>query len=329
MAKRLTEHVGSLYIGAANRLRPQAAKRRVVAYVESYDDILFWSTLLSELETPQLQFEVMLPSSTTIGKGKKLAMNNNLGPNMIACVDADLDYLLQDSTPSSREVTRNPYVFHTYAYSIENYLCYAPSLKGVCVMATLNDRDVLDLEEFMRQYSRIIFPLLVWLVWIHRRGYCQHLTISAFGQVVGFHDISLRHPENTLEAVRRNVNKKVATLQRTFPQCKKAYAPLRDELNGLGVTPDNAYLYMQGHTLMNSVVLPLLTPLCTMLRKEREREIAQLAIHSQQMENELASYRHSQAGIDFMLRKNRGYKNAPTYMRLREDLQKFVSDTLK
>lgn len=325
MAKRLTEHVGSLYIEAANRLKPLAARRRVVAYVESYDDILFWSTVLSEYETPYLQFDVMLPSSKTIGKGKKLAMNHHLGPGMIACVDADLDYLLQDATQSSRELNHSPYIFHTYAYSIENHLCYAPSLKGVCVMSTLNDRDIIDIEEYMRQYSRIVFPLLVWLVWVHRKGYCQHLTITAFGQTVGYHDISLHRPEETLEAVRRRVNKKVASMQRTFPQCKKDYAPLREELANLGVTPDNAYLYIQGHTLMNSVVLPLLTPICNALRKEREREIAALAMHNHQMENELSSYRHSQAAVDFMLRKNRGYRTAPPYLKLKEDLQNFVN----
>ncbi len=37
----------------------------------------------------------------------------NIGENMIACVDADYDYLLQGTTPLSDEVNNNPYVFHT------------------------------------------------------------------------------------------------------------------------------------------------------------------------------------------------------------------------
>ena len=45
MGKRLTENLSSLYIGAANSLKPKQAKRKIVAYVESYDDISFWPNM--------------------------------------------------------------------------------------------------------------------------------------------------------------------------------------------------------------------------------------------------------------------------------------------
>ena len=35
VAKKLTDNVNSLYIGAANSLRPKTARKRIVAYVES------------------------------------------------------------------------------------------------------------------------------------------------------------------------------------------------------------------------------------------------------------------------------------------------------
>ena len=62
MGKRLTENLSSLYIGAANSLKPKQAKRKIVAYVESYDDISFWRSLLAEYENDKRYFEVMLPS---------------------------------------------------------------------------------------------------------------------------------------------------------------------------------------------------------------------------------------------------------------------------
>ena len=37
-------------------------------------------------------------------------VSQNIGENMIACVDADYDYLLQGTTPLSDEVINNPYV---------------------------------------------------------------------------------------------------------------------------------------------------------------------------------------------------------------------------
>ena len=91
--KQLVRNADSRYVEAMNRLSGKNGRQRVVAYVESYEDIFFWSTLLRTLETPSRYFEVMLPSRTTLSKGKKIALSNSLGARlgscMIACVDAD------------------------------------------------------------------------------------------------------------------------------------------------------------------------------------------------------------------------------------------------
>ena len=50
MPKRLTDNLNSDYLSAANKLKPKTARRRIVAYVESYDDIYFWRTVLSRFE---------------------------------------------------------------------------------------------------------------------------------------------------------------------------------------------------------------------------------------------------------------------------------------
>lgn len=330
MAKRLSENLTSLYLGAAQKLKPKAARKKIVAYVESYDDIFFWRTVLDEFEDEHCYFEIMLPSRSTLGKGKKLVLMNRLGPQlgnyMIACVDADYDYLMQDATQTSRLVNRNPYVFHTYVYAIENYQCYAESLHRVCVMATLNDRQVVDFEGFMREYSRIIWPLFVWSVWVYRNDRYRDFTLSEFGTTVSFNELNVYHPELTLDYVRRKVNRKMSWLQRHFPEARKGYGPLKAELLQLGVTPETTYLYIQGHTLFDNVVSPLLTPVCILLRKEREREIKNLAEHEIQRQNELSCYQHSQNSVEEMLKKNVGFKNAPPYQQLRRDLARLVEN---
>ena len=50
MSRRLKDNITSGYFEAANRMAPKKARRRIVAYVESYDDIFFWRTVLSPLE---------------------------------------------------------------------------------------------------------------------------------------------------------------------------------------------------------------------------------------------------------------------------------------
>lgn len=328
MAKRLADNLNSLYIGAANKLKPKDARQKIVAYVESYADISFWRMVLDEFEDETRYFEIMLPSRSSLGKGKKLALMNQLGSHlgnyMIACVDADYDYLMQGVTPTSRMVNNHPYVFHTYAYAIENYLCYAGSLHQVCVMATLNDRQLVDLEEFMKQFSLIIWPLFVWSVWMYRNDKYREFTLTEFGNHVSFSDINVYHPENTLEYVKKKVNRKIAWLQRQYPQAKKDYESLKQEIIGLGVTPETTYLYMQGHTLFDNVITPLLEPICTILRREREREIKELADHDTQRQNEWSCYMHSQTPIEESLRKNINFKDAPPYVYLQRDLQQFI-----
>ena len=330
MPKRLQDNLNSTYIESANRLKPKTARRKIVAYVESYDDVFFWRTILEDFESDKLYFQVMLPSRTTLGKGKKTALMNQLGAGlgqyMIACVDADYDWLLQGHTEVSRLLCNSPYVLHTYAYAIENYQCYAPGLHTVCVMSTLNDREIIDLEAFMAEYSRIIWPLFVWSIWAYRYDQYKDFRITDFCETVSFRDINPYHPQDSLEYVRRHVNRKINWLHQRFPQGKKTYAPLRDELLSLGLTPETSYLYMQGHTLFENVVMSVLSPVCVLLRKEREKEINSLAGHATQRQNELSSYQHSQSPVDEMLRKGSGYKDCPPYQRLKEDIIRLIGE---
>ena len=62
MPSRLKDNLNSGYFEAANALKSKNARHRIVAYVESYDDIYFWRTVLSEFENDKRYFEVMLPS---------------------------------------------------------------------------------------------------------------------------------------------------------------------------------------------------------------------------------------------------------------------------
>lgn len=330
MGKRLQDNINSQYIASANKLRPKDARKRIVAYVESYDDIFFWRSVLQDFETDKFFFEVMLPSRTTLGKGKRTVLMNQLGKGlgqyMIACVDADYDWLLQGRTEISKYLCENPYVMHTYVYAIENYQCYAPSLHSTCVMSTLNDRLLIDFEVFFTDYSLIIWPLFVWNIWAYRYGHYKEFTMSNFCDIVSIHDINPRNVEPTLDKVRRRVNKCIGWLQRTFPEGHKTYPQVKAELQRMGIKPENTYLYMHGHTLFENVVMTLLTPICNILRREREREINDLAVHETQKQNELSSYRHSQMPVDVMLKRSIGFKNSSQYQLLKADLMRLMAD---
>ena len=93
MATSLRDNLTSSYFNAAHKLYSKKARRRIIAYVESYDDIAFWRTLLEEFEDDEHYFQVMLPSTTSLAKGKKMVLMNTLntaelGRSLIACCRA-------------------------------------------------------------------------------------------------------------------------------------------------------------------------------------------------------------------------------------------------
>lgn len=329
MSRRLKDNITSSYFAAANKLGSKKARRRIAAYVESYDDIFFWRTVLSPLEDDTCYFEVMLPSKDTLQRGKKSVLMNVIadkaGPDMIACVDADYDYLIQGVTSTSETVTSNPYVFHTYVYAIENFQCYAAALHDVCVMVTLNDHPIFDFRDYMEQYSEACYPLFVWSVWAYRTGNYPRFSISDFCRITDPGRFSIDSPEASITHLRNKVRRRVNQLKQHYPDAKEEYLRTKDMLNRLGVTPSTTYLYMQGHHIFDTVVVPIMTKVCNRLRMEREQEIHRTAAHRTQMRNEMSCYENSLTDIRQMLRRNTGYTQSPQFRRLQKDIKNFIN----
>ena len=360
MSKRLRDNLSSRYFEAANKLTSKGARRRVVAYVESYDDVFVWRTILNQVETDKLYFEVMLPSrDRRLERGKKAALMavlaDKVGHDMIACVDADYDYLTQGATETSRLINNSPYVFHTYAYAIENLQCYSPSLHEVCVAVTLNDHQIFNFEEYLRQFSQAIFPLFVWNIWFYRSPNYKDFTINDLLRCIEMGTFSIRKAEDQLSLLRQRVNKKVQALKAHYPDARQSWQEVKDDIKRLGVTADTTYLYIQGHHLFDKVVkddikrlgvtadttylyiqghhlfdkvvVPMLTKVCDQLVSERQAEIAQESVHGTQRRNELSCYTSRVEDIVSMLRKNTGFLRSDIGQRIRADVEHFVQST--
>lgn len=328
MSNRLKDNINSSYFEAANALRSKNARRRIVAYVESYDDIYFWRTVLTRFENEKRYFEVMLPSKESLTRGKKSVLMNfvkgRVGPDMIACVDADYDYLMQGATASSKMILNSPYVFHTYVYAIENYQCYAPSLHDVCVSVTLNDHRIFDFRSYFSEFSEACFPLFVWSIMVYRNGNYPRFSLTDFNRICDPSGFTIQHPEKSLLNVRRKVGTRIRELQRMFPNAKEEYLQVKADIIRLGVTPQTTYLYIQGHHMFDTVVAPILTRVCGMLRQERQNEIYHSQAHRTQKRNELSCYENTRQDVKTMLKKNTGYMQSELFLRLQEDIRHYL-----
>ena len=333
MPKRLRDNINSRYFEAANALTSKKARRRIVAYVESYDDIYFWRTVLTEFEDDKRFFEVMLPSKVNLTRGKKSVLMNflegaPLGKDMIACVDADYDYLLQGRTAQSRKVLESPYVFHTYVYAIENYQCYAPSLHNVCVSVTLNDHRIFDFRTYFQAFSEAVFPLFVWSIMLYRNGNYNKFSISDFNRIADPGGFNVKSPESSIANVKRKVNTKINELQRLFPDAKEEYLATKEDIKSLGVTAQTTYLYIQGHQQYETKESPIMSKVCNLLRQERQNEIYYAMAHKTQKRNEMTCYENSLQDIKVMLKKNNGYMTSEPFRRLQEDVRMYLDSSV-
>lgn len=329
MAKRLTDNINSQYFEAINKMTPKKARRRIVVYVESYDDVFFWRSVLGRYEDDKLTFDIMLPSRNQhLDRGKKAAISNMLkgvGRDMIACVDADYDYILQGATEMSRQMLENPYIFHTYAYAIENFQCYAKGLHETCVMVTLNDHRIFNFERFLQSYSQTIWPLFVWhVVFLQRRKMTMHFDMCEFNKVVVLPSVHIQNPKWAIEYLSKKVRAKMFQLERRFPKLKDALPETERMLRDLGINDNNTYLYIQGHHLFDLVVSPVVQTVCDILRNEQENDIRDRAVHSEQARTEIACYENSLGKVKMMMKKNTYYQFSPEFQKILADVEKYL-----
>ncbi len=330
---RLDKYINSAYYSALNALGGRRTYRKVLVYVESYDDVFFWRSILSQVESADIRFEVTLPTrDRKLERGKKAALmsalQDSVGPYMIACVDADYDYLRQGASRLSEVILSNPYIFHTYAYSIENLQCWAPSLHDVCVMVTLNDSlNTIDFERFMESYSQVIYPLFVWSVLCSRDARYGKFDIADFMNTIKTGSVS----KHTINGTLARVGQKVAVRLHRFESGANdatlaAYDALDAELQQLGVLPEETYLYVQGHQLFDTIVVPMLTSVCNSLKVQREREIQSQSKHNTQRRNEISCYERSVENVRSMLKKNTGYLRSSQVARITADLRQYLAN---
>lgn len=331
MAKRLTDNINSQYFEAINKMTPKKARRRIVVYVESYDDVFFWRSVLGRYEDDKLAFDIMLPSRNQhLDRGKKAAISNMLkgvGRDMIACVDADYDYILQGATEMSRQMLENPYIFHTYAYAIENFQCYAKGLHETCVMVTLNDHRIFNFERFLQSYSQTIWPLFVWhVVFLQRRKMTMHFDMCEFNKVVVLPSVRIQNPKWAIEYLSKKVRAKMFQLERRFPKLKDALPETERMLRDLGINDTNTYLYIQGHHLFDLVVSPVVQTVCDILRNEQENDIRDRAVHSEQARTEIACYENSLGKVKMMMKKNTYYQFSPEFQKILADVERYLEN---
>ena len=306
-------------------------RRLVRVFVEGYEDVAFWRGIFDHFNNPYLRFEISVPTREDLPKGKKvlLSMADRANEELLLCMDSDFDYLFEEEDEMSRRIVESPFMFHTYTYATENYLCYAPSLHNVCVKAVKNDAHIFDFEKFMREYSRAIYPLFLWYAYSASRNTESVFTLVDFKASVrlGYLDI-VENGANTIAWLKRNVERRLQMLSSDHPEMSSEIPAFAERMRKKGVEPENTYLYMHGHTLMDCVVMRLLEGVCEKLRQISLQKIIASSKEGVALKNEISNYTNSLRSIRDVLLDNENYTDSPLYARLKADIQYYIDTTI-
>ena len=299
----------------------------VHVYVEGYEDVAFWRAIFDHFENSYLRFEISVPTRKDLPKGKKVLMSMIPRSNdrLLLCVDSDFDYLFGEETEQAAEICNAEFMFHTYTYATENYLCYAPSLHNVCVKATKNDSKIFDFVEFMAEYSRTVYPLFLWYVYSAQIHSESVLPLIEFKNAVrlGYLEVE-NNGAGTLAWLKRQVERKLQRLEERYPEMAAQMEEFATRLKAKGVEPENTYLFMHGHTLMDNVVMVMLNSVCDKLRKMSVEKIQSSSKEGISLKNEMSNYMNQLRSIRDVLLDNENYTACPLYNKLRADIQNYL-----
>ena len=312
-------------------MRIDDGKKLVRVFVEGYEDVAFWRGIFDHFTNPYLRFEISVPTREDLPKGKKVLINNadNASPTLLLCMDSDFDYLLSDDDEQSRLITNHPYMFHTYAYATENYLCYAPSLHNVCVKATKNDTKIFCFETFMADYSRTIHPLFLWYVYSASCHTENVFPLADFKASVKLNYLDI--PNNgagTIEWLARQVDRRCQSLKESYPEMAEQMPRFDKYLRSKGVEPELTYLFMHGHTLMDNVVIVILNDVCEKLRQLSIAKIINSSKEGVALKNEMSNYKNTLRSIRDVLLDNENYTSCPLYQLLKSDIERYIHSIL-
>ena len=251
----MTPEKHDFYALASKRIKAELKLFGATAavHLENKNDELFWSQAL-HYAYPMGKFRFVSASRSfsgniTNGCSQCLQYRDFLDKHFWIAIDSDYRYLTEEP-----DIDANHYILQTYTYSFENHFCYARNLNHA-LRQCCNGELPFDFEDFLLQYSRCIYPLLVWQL------YLQGIDPELFPKRVFHRLLSLQAGANAaknngasvIALLKQRVRKMRTHFERLYPEADPTWYEAR--CNSLGVTRQNAYLFVRGHQLYDLIIL--------------------------------------------------------------------------
>ncbi len=280
--------------------------------IESEKDESFWRPLIESIlpDKTLVFYTFFSEASNTKGKTDIKKYMDFADKNLIFCIDADYDYLLENT-----DYIGKPFVFHTYVYTIENIFSYSEGLKETLEKAINTEGVPFDFEDFFKEYFNIIYDLLSYSLYSEKIKDGK-LTRDNCGKMVGF--LKLNNIENDLIELKIKLEKEAEIFKRQYGNLADFNSFLM-RLNELGLTKNNAYLFVRGHDLFDNVTMKLMKFLgYNQLQIEFDKLRKSENVHEISTRNKLLKTKH----FERHLLQNQSFQSNSFYKNIVSDIQK-------
>lgn len=282
-----------------------------VVRVEGEEDKAFWEAAF-KAAVPQHKIRIFAesnyPTVGSTGKSNVLDFKSFADKELLLCVDADYDYLLQ-----SKAFLSTPYIFHTYAFSIENFFCNPAALQAIYLAAGGKVDTVLDFVDFIKTYSRIIHPLFLLSIVSEKENDGVFGLKKCGSAVCPPFDLMAEMPvEDWLEKMGQRIAEQVSEIEPKLnnPNSKK----WEKQLSDLGATPENTCWFVRGHNWMEFMeqFVALSVFRSNQVADARKNRIA---------EDELALFTETVEKVKSLLRSHSHYADGPFFEKILDDIR--------
>lgn len=223
----------------------------VIARVESEDDIAFWQKAIHYLR-PSVKVKFIpaeISGSKARQRGKTLCMKllDYLDKRFIICVDSDFDKFLHPGL-----LTPSKWILQTHAYSWENHHCQPFNLQN-CWQKI--DHKYFDFDVFLVSLSRILHPVLIKMLTAKANNIKSWSLDSLCSTILNIQVNQKKILEQNGDLLLKRIAADVDLWQNLqLPIKAEDCIKMEKIATNIGMTQDNAYLYMQGHCIYDLIL---------------------------------------------------------------------------
>jgi uncharacterized coiled-coil protein SlyX len=191
--------------------------------------------------------------------------------------------------------------------------------------------DKIDFEALLKFYSNITYPLFLWSVFFKTEKVNHAMNLNDFHNIIQI-DGRVNIQEQGIKQLQQlsaNVTAQIEKLKTQFPTLIQRVENMEIALNQLGVHKDNTYLFIQGHTIEDLLVLKFLDSVYEVLCSSAIKKIMAQAKDSTEKEKEMNHYKNSTIEIRKVLKINTEFKDCFLYKWIIRDLDDYIAKAKK